>query len=188
MAEDDVARFKKKAEKEGRTIVFVDESGLSQRPHRVRTWSKRGVTPILQHQFNWDNLSIAAGITLWQFYFRLYEGTLHKEEVLDFLRHLYKQIHGPILLIWDRLPAHRSRLVQDYLKTLQGQIEASYLPAYAPELNPAEYIWGYLKQHELPNFCPRDLWQLSDTARSALRSMQRRRTIVTACWKQASLF
>jgi transposase len=150
----------------------VDESGLSQRPHRVRTWSKRGVTPVLQHQFNWDNLSIAAGITSWQFYFRLYEGTIDQ----------------PILLIWDRLPGHRSRLVQDYLASLDGKIAAFYLPAYAPELNPAEYIWAHLKQHELPNFCPRDLWSLSASARSALKSMQRRRTIVTACWKQASLF
>ena len=79
----------------------MDESGLSQRPHRVRTWSKRGVTPVLQHQFNWDNLSIAAGITSWQFYFRLYEGTMGKEEVLDFVRHLNKQIDQPILLIWE---------------------------------------------------------------------------------------
>ena len=146
------------------------------------------MTPVLQHQFNWDNLSIAAGVTLWQIYFRLYEGTMGKEEVLDFLRHLNKQIDAPILLIWDRLLAHRSRLVQDYLGGLKSKIAAFYLPAYAPELNPAEYVWAYLKQHELPNFCPRDLWQLSAAARSALRSMQRRRTIVAACWQQASLF
>src|SRR3954452_17729344 len=49
-------------------------------------------------------------------------------------------------------------------------------------------IWAHLKQHELANFCPRDLWNLSAGARSALRSMQRRRIIVTACWQQASLF
>jgi len=131
---------------------------------------------------------MAAGITLWQFYFRLYEGSMGKEEVVDFLKHLSKQISQPILLIWDRLPGHRSRLVQDYLVSLNGKIEAYYLPAYAPELNPVEYIWAHLKQHELANFCPRDLWSLSAEARSALRSMQRRKTIVTACWKQASLF
>jgi len=104
------------------------------------------------------------------------------------VQHLSKQINQPILLIWDRLPGHRSRLVQDYLASLNGKIEAFYLPAYAPELNPTEYIWAYLKQHELANFCPRDLWNLSAEARSALRSMQQCRTIVTACWQQASLF
>lgn len=60
---------------------------------------------------------MAAGITLWQFYFRLYEGALAKQEVLDFLRHLVNRISPPIVLVWDRLPAHRSRLVQDYIAT-----------------------------------------------------------------------
>ncbi len=118
----------KKAQNEGQIIVFVDESGLSERPHRVRTWSPRGVIPMLQHQFNWDHLSMAAGITLWQFYFRLYEGSMGKEEIVDFLRHLTKQISEPILLIWDRLPGHRSRVVQDYLAGLNGKISAVYLP------------------------------------------------------------
>lgn len=154
----------------------------------MRTWSKRGQTPLLQHQFNWDNLSIAAGITQGQFYFRLYQGSMGKEEIRDFVQHLWKQIHKPMLLIWDRLPGHRSRVVSDYAGTLDGAVEIHYLPAYAPELNPAEYIWAQLKQHELANFCPKNLWHLSQEARSALRSMQRRRTLVTACWKQASLF
>jgi transposase len=143
---------------------------------------------VLQHQFNWDNLSMAAGITLWQFYFRLYEGSMGKEEIRDFLQHLWKQIRRPMLVIWDRLPGHRSRLVKGYVDSLTGNIELHYLPAYAPELNPVEYVWGYLKQHELANFCPRDLWSLSCAARSALQSMQRRKTIVSACWKQATLF
>jgi hypothetical protein len=58
-----VARAKKKALKEGRILVFIDESGLSQRPHRCRTWAPRGQTPILQYNFNWKTLSVAAGLT-----------------------------------------------------------------------------------------------------------------------------
>jgi transposase len=104
------------------------------------------------------------------------------------VQHLGKQIHRPLRLIRDRLPGHRSRVVADYLATLRGNIEVHYLPAYAPELHPAEYIRAHRKQHELAHLCPRDLWHLSAGARSALRSMQRRRTIITACRKQASLF
>src|SRR5881409_3998006 len=75
----------KKAQKEGRTIIFIDESGISQRPHRVRTWSPRGETPVLQYHFNWDTISAVAGITFFNFYFRLYEGTVKSAEVVDFL-------------------------------------------------------------------------------------------------------
>jgi len=73
----------KKAQAEGRKIIFIDESGISQRPHRVRTWSRRGQTPILQYNFNWDTLSAVAGITFYHFYFRLYKGSVKSVEVLD---------------------------------------------------------------------------------------------------------
>ena len=56
---------------EGRTIVFLDESGVTQRPHRCRTWAPKGQTPILQYNFNWDKMSAMAGITFTSFYFRL---------------------------------------------------------------------------------------------------------------------
>jgi hypothetical protein len=53
----------KKALCERRTIVFIDESGLSERPHRVHTWAPRGQTRVLQYYFNWKVLSVIAGIT-----------------------------------------------------------------------------------------------------------------------------
>src|SRR5688500_18319601 len=64
--------FKKKARAEGRTIVFIDDSGLTQKPHRVRTWSPKGQTPLLLHHFNWKNLGAIAGLTWVNFYFRLF--------------------------------------------------------------------------------------------------------------------
>jgi transposase len=63
-----------------------------------------------------------------------------------------------------------------------------FLPAYAPELNPVEYLWGHWKTHELPNFCPRNLGHLGTEARRALRRMRRRPSLVSAFWKQADLF
>src|SRR5438034_282974 len=83
-----LAGNKKKALQQRRTIVFVDESGLSERPHRVRTWSPRGQTPVLQYSFNWKRLSAMAGITIWNFYFRLFPGSIKAPQVIQFLGHL----------------------------------------------------------------------------------------------------
>jgi hypothetical protein len=116
-----MARDKKKALTEGRTLVFVDESGLTQKPHRVRTWAPRGQTPVLQHHFNWDNLSAVAGITLLNFYFRVYDGAVKAEQVLDFLRHLMRQLPGKLLIVWDGLPAHRSRVVKSFVAEHAGK-------------------------------------------------------------------
>ena len=157
---------------------------MSQRPHRRRTWSPRGQTPILQHYFNWKTLSVIAGITIWNFYFEIFESA----HVIVFLQHLLRYVAGNMLIIWDGLPAHRSKLVSEYLGTLEGHIEIERLPAYAPELNPVEYIWAYLKHHALPNVCPKDLWQLGEGARRCLRRMRRRRPLIRSCWQQASLW
>jgi hypothetical protein len=62
-------------------------------------------------------------------------------------------------------------LVNDFVFGQRGRLQIEFLPAYAPELNPVEYLWGYWKQHELPNFCPKHFFELSHQAQQALRRM-----------------
>ena len=64
---------------------------------------------------------------------------------------------------------------------------SSVLPAYAPEMNPVECIWGYLKHIAMPNYCATNFTDLAQRARRNLCSKQRRATLVTAFWKQAEL-
>src|ERR1017187_329305 len=71
-----VAGAKKKARRQRRLLGFVDESGLSTRPTRVRTWALRGQTPLLQETFNWKSLSIIGGLVLLRFYFQIYAGSI----------------------------------------------------------------------------------------------------------------
>jgi transposase len=169
-------------------IVFVDESGLSERPHKVRTWSPRGQTPILQYHFTWKTISVVAGLSLCNFYFRIFNGSIKSPQIIEFLTHLIRHLPGRLLLIWDGAAIHRSRLVKSFIESLDGRILVERLPAYAPELNPTEYIWGHWKNHELPNFCPKNCWELSVHATRALRRMRRRPMLITAFWKQAELF
>lgn len=129
-----------------------------------------------------------AGVTWWNFYFRLYPGAIRSAQVIHFLTQLMRHLRGDLLIIWDGLPTHRSRAVRDFVKEQKGRLWVEFLPAYAPELNPVEYLWGYWKHHELPNFCPKDYAQLSYYARRTLRRIRRRPTLVAAFWKQAELF
>ena len=129
-----------------------------------------------------------AGVTWWTFYFRLFPGTIRSPQVVQFLTHLMRHIPGNLVVVWDGLRSHRSRLVKEFVASTNGRLELEFLPAYAPELNPVEYLWGHWKKHELPNFCPKDYGELSYYARRALRKMRRRPTLVTAFWKQAKLF
>jgi transposase len=160
---------------------------VSQRPHRVRTWSRRGETPILQYNFNWDKISAVAGITFYNFYFRLYKGSIKSAEVVEFLNALLRHIRGPLTIVWDRLSAHKSKITRQFIADQGNRLVVEYLPGYAPELNPVEYIWAYWKQHTLPNVSPKDYWTLDETARKTLKRMRRRPRLITAFWHQAEL-
>jgi len=143
---------------------------------------------VLQYAFTWKTLSAIAGVTWWNFYFRVFPGAIRAPQVVEFLTHLLRHLKGPVLVIWDGLPVHRSGTVKDFVAEQRGRLQLERLPAYAPELNPVEYLWGYWKQHELPNLCPKNFGELSQHARKALRRMRRRPALVTAFWKQAKLF
>jgi hypothetical protein len=53
---------------------------------------------------------------------------------------------------------------------------------------PVESLWSHWKQHEVPNFCPKEFGALSNHARRALRRMRRRPALVMAFREQAELF
>src|SRR5439155_11764431 len=124
--------------------------GLTERPHRCRTWAPRGQTPVLQYHFNWNLLSAIAGITWWSFYFRLFPGPIKGPQVVEFLMHLHRHLRGKLLVIWDGLPAHRSHLVKEYVRAQRGRITLEALPGYAPELNPGGVRLGLLEAPRTP--------------------------------------
>lgn len=73
-----------------------------------------------------------------------------------------------------------------YLDTLRGHIQIAFVPPYAPDVNPLEYLWAWLKRHALAYYCPKDLAELHQTARNKLKSAQQRPSIIAACWMQAT--
>jgi len=108
-------------------------------------------------------------------------------QIIEFLGALLKHMDKPLLIVWDGAGSHRSRVLRAWLEAQQGRIAVAYLPPYAPELNPVEAIWAYLKKHELANLCPARLAEVSDFARRRLKSMQRRPKLIRSFWRQAAL-
>ena len=146
---------------------------------------------MLTFNFNWKSLSAIAGLTLRHFYFQLHPGAIKGPQVIGFLRQLQRQLPSRILLIWDGAPVHRSRLVQDFLQANSAWLHVERLPAYAPEPNPVEYLWGYWKKTELANFGPSDIWELDPFASQALKRIRRRTRrpqLLAAFFRQAALF
>jgi transposase len=143
-----VASAFSKAQSERRTIVWVDEAACYPLPGVVRTYAPRGEPPILQALLTRDHLSAISGLTLnGRVLLQVRDRAFRSPAVVDFLRHLLRQIPGPLLVIWDGAPIHRAQPVKDFLAhgaAARRQLEQ--LPGYAPELNPDEGLWNYLKR------------------------------------------
>jgi transposase len=103
-------------------------------------------------------------------------------DVVRFLQHLLRHIPGQLLIVWEGAPIHRAHVVKDFLA--QGgaaRIWLEQLPAYAPELNPEEGIWNYLKRVELRNVCCDDLAEFRLELRLATARVRHKRTVIQGC-------
>ena len=149
----------------------------------VYTWAPAGETPILRVKLTRDHLSAMSGITLdGRLFLQVRPTSYDGEAVVKFLRVLLRKIPGRIVVIWDGAPIHRSREIKAFLKAGAGKrFHLEQLPGYAPELNPAEGIWQYLKRVELGNVCCSDLDHLHRQLIRARERLRHKREIIRSC-------
>jgi transposase len=184
-----VAFPQKGALKEGRTIVFCDQSGFYLLPTVVHTYAPVGRTPILKEHLSRDHLSAMSAITLeGKLYMLEQERSFKGEDVVRFLKHLLRQIPGKLLVVWDGSPIHRGRAVKDFLGSgASHRLQLEQLPGYAPDLNPDEGVWRYLKYVELKNLCCQSLKELKVELRKAKERLRHKRDVILGCIRQPGL-
>ena len=147
-----LAQDQKNARRRKAVICFFDESGVSLTPIVRSTWAPRGKTPVLVHRFNWKRASIAAALCFGsdgggcQLAFHVQLGSYNTDILIEVLGQLRRFLGGQkATLLWDGLPAHRSKAMAAWIATQRHWLVVEWLPGYAPELNPVEALWGNLK-------------------------------------------
>nr|WP_232426399.1 transposase [Leptospira sp. P2653] len=113
---------------------------MSQNPYTVKTWSLIGKTPILRHKMSWKKLSVIGAISQKDFHFQIITGSVKSQDLIYFLKILLKENRKKILIVWDNLSAYKSKAMNEFLKENEKRLRVEFLPPYAPELNPQEYI------------------------------------------------
>ncbi|MGH2524429.1 MAG: transposase [Anaerolineales bacterium] len=173
----------------------MDESGLLMAPLVRRSWAPCGQPPVL-YQPGAHHRKVSAAAVLCvaptrdqvRLYFRLYpEADIHAAQTIAFLRQLGRELGGVGVLLWDRLNAHRARRTRDFLAT-QPCLHPVFFPSYAPELNPVEYLWSYLKTNPLANRAHFDLPALASSARRHARQLQHRPHLLRSFLQHSPLF
>ena len=163
--------------------MFIDESGFYLLAAAVHTYAPRGQTPVLRFPLSRDHLSVIGAITPdGKLYIMIQDHAFKGPHIVRFLRHLLLHIKGKLLIIWDGLPAHHGQVVKDFLS--QGgarRIHLERLPGYAPDLNPTEGIWHYLKNVELKNLCCYDLSELRVELCKAIVRLRHKTDVILGC-------
>jgi transposase len=181
-----LARAKKGAMKEGRTILFADQSGFYLLPTVVRTYAPIGQTPVLGEHLSHDHLSVMSGITLEGRLLMIEQDRAFKGlDAVRFLKHALIQIPGKLLVIWDGSPIHRSKAVKEFLaEGAASRMQLEQLPAYAPDLNPDEGVWKHLKCVELKNLCCQNIAELRTELRKAKERLRHKVHVILGCIRQ----
>ena len=165
----------------------MDESGFYLLPCCVRTYAPKGQTPVLRHKLSKEHLSVISGITAeGKLFTMLQDNSFNSEAVIAFLLHLLSHIQGRIVIVWDGAPIHKSKAIKAFLASAEGKrIHLEMLPGYAPDLNPDEGVWGYLKYKELKNVSCENLAQLRYEFVKARERLRHKKHIIKACFRHA---
>jgi len=160
------------------------------RPLVRRTWAPKGERPVLYCWDRRDRLSVIAGLTLSPrrrnigLYFATHRQNVRADEVEAFVRAVRRQLGRPLIVVMDRLPAHRSAA-----KRLAGdeRFVVEWLPAYAPDLNPVEPCWSHTKYGDLANYAPDDVVDLKIEAELALEAKRPDQRLLRSFFQAARL-
>ncbi len=163
-----------RAKAEGAAIHWGDETGISNQAVHGRSFAPKGQTPVLRRPATRRTLSMISTVTnRGTLRFMLYEGALNAGLFLIFLQRLVRSARGKVFLIVDNLKVHKAGKVEAWVAEHRERIELFFLPAYAPEHNPDEFLHSDLKRSLGRRPAVKDKAGLESRLRGYLRRLQR---------------
>src|ERR687890_235488 len=186
--EQEFPAIRKQAKTEGATIYFGDEAGIRSDYHAGTTWAPVGQTPVVKatgarHSLNMISAVTAQGLLR----FSTYTGSLTGARFIEFCRKLMHDTAGPVYLVVDGHPVHRSKLVKQFVASTDRQLKLFVLPAYSPQLNPDEWVWKNVKHDRVGRTSTTGPEDFKAKIIGALRRLQKMPHIVRAFFADPDL-
>jgi transposase len=173
--QQDYPAIARRAKKEGAEIHWSDETGVSNQANYGRSFAPEGETPVIPRPAKRFTQSMISSVTnLGQLRFMVYDGALTAMIFIMFLSRLIKDTDRKLFVVVDNLRVHRAKSVTAWVAKHADRIELFYLPPYAPERNPDEYMHNDLKQAMARRTTPMDKSAMKATLKSHMRGLQRR--------------
>jgi transposase len=171
--------LKKRAKRLGAKIFFQDEAGFQSDAPLGRTYGLKGKTPVLKTSGQRQSLNVSSAVNArGEFWAATYTSKLNAELFVVFLEGFRRCQTGKVFLVVDGHPAHRAKLVQRYVQSLKGRLELHFLPPYAPDLNPDELVWSYMKTNGVSKKPLKQNESLQRRIEEDLNAVQKNRKLV----------
>jgi len=146
--EEKYPELRKRAKRRGADIFFLDEVGVRSDSVLGRTYGLKGKTPVVKTSGQRQKINAISAVNAkGAFWYKVYGGMLTAVLFIVMLKDLMKGRRNPVMLVVDGLPVHKAKCVAKYIQSTKGRLELHFLPPYAPDLNPDEFAWNYLKQN-----------------------------------------
>jgi transposase len=131
-------------------IYFADEASVRSDTHSGTTWAPVGETPVVETTGARFSVNMVSAVTpQGHLRFMLFEGGMNAERFIEFLKRLIHGAKHPTFLILDGHPVHKSKRVRAFVESTGGWLRLFILPPYSPHLNPDEWVWNWLKRHNI---------------------------------------
>jgi transposase len=164
----------RRAKRARAAICWGDETGISNQDQTGRSYAPKGRTPVVARTAKRITQSMIAAVSnRGLMRFMLYDGALNADRFLAFLRRLVRDAGRKVILIVDNLKVHKAGKVQAWVESHRHEVELCYLPPYAPDHNPTEYLNNDLKQKLRQQPQPGTKEEPVERTRSVLRAVQR---------------
>jgi transposase len=172
----------------GATIYFADEAGVRSDYHAGTTWAPVGRTPVVHTTGDRFGVNLISAVTAkGALRFAAYEGNLNGPVFIDFCRRLLHDAQGPVFLVLDGHPVHRSKAVKQFAAATEGRLRLFFLPGYSPELNPDEWVWKNIKHDRIGRAGVSGPEDLKAKALAALHRLQRLPHLVKSFFRDPNL-
>ena len=139
-------KIQRLAKRENAEVFFEDESGIRSEATVGKTWGKIGKTPVVKRTGRRYGMNLVSAISpRGELRFMFTKGTFGAKEFREFLKRLIATTERKVFVIADGHPAHKSKIVNEFLEENENRLRLFFLPPYSPELNPDELVWNSLK-------------------------------------------
>lgn len=181
-------KLRQRAKKHGAKIFFLDEAGFQSDPPLGRTYGLKGQTPVVETSGQRQSLNVISAVNArGEFWAATYDGKLNAESFVEFLRNFLKGRRAKVFLVVDGHPAHKAKIVKEYIQSLSGRLELHFLPPYAPDLNPDEFVWSYMKTQGVAKKPLKQNQSLRARVETDLVAMQCNKSLVRSFFCAASV-